>query len=102
MAADTTKVTIDSAGAWLYVYDLVVAARAAAGQIPIPTSAARRLTFLAKVDMRLTTDALSGAEGILLDADIPHMQESGIGPAGEDLRKWFIKGVGVFEVTQEY
>lgn len=102
MAADTTKVAINSAGAWVHLYGLVVAARVAANQPPIPTSAARRLTFLASAALRLTTDPTPNPVGILLDVDIPYSQESGIGPCGEDIRKWYIKGVASLEVTQEY
>lgn len=102
MSADVTKIPVNSAAAWLYIYDALVAARAASAQVPIPTSSARRLTFQASADMRLTTDPTAEPLGILLDADIPQSFESGIGPAGEDVRKYFVMGVGDLEVTQEY
>lgn len=103
MAAETTKIVgINSAGAYVHIFSLVPAARAAAGQPQLPTSAARRLTFIASANARITTDPIPNPVGILLEADVPHYEESGNGCAGEDIRHWFIKMVGDLEIIQEY
>lgn len=102
MAADTTKVAVNSAGAFVYLYDLLVAARTAAGQVPVLTSAARRITFIASAAMRITTDPVGAPVGIPLAIDTPKEFVSGSRLANEDIRHWFVKGVGDLEVVQEY
>lgn len=87
-----TTVTVPAV--WTYLPDLVVAARLAAGQVPLPEMSAIRIIYAADKDNTVrifrTTDSLSLAEGQGLLAE-EVWDDVGTPGNSESLRNWFVK-----------
>lgn len=104
--ADTTTVVPPNA-TWGYLADLVTAARAAAGQIPLYQFTATTIRYIADKDnatrIFFTTDPTSPAEGYPRLAE-EILEDSGFPGAGVSVRKWYVMGNGVakLDVIMEY
>lgn len=101
--ADTTEGIPTNAGAWEYLYDLVVARRVAIAQIPVQFPHARRLTFLAVGVVKLCHDPKNNPVGIVVPTVEPGLvRESSSRLNLENLRHWYVRGGGTLAITQEY
>jgi len=112
--ADATTVTVPSVNAgglnnWSYLTDLIIAARAAASQPPLPQFTATTIRYLPDKDngvdkIYMTTDPKSAAEGRVLSPDEP-FEDSGFPGSGVSTRKWFVKsdaGAAKLDILMEY
>lgn len=91
---DTTVITVAD-GNWNYLANLVIAARVAASQPPLPEMTARTIIYTADKDnaARLfrISDPLSGGEGEPLLAEESWTDE-GVSGDHKSLRVWYLKG----------
>lgn len=106
MGGTNTTVAVNAAN-YTYLYDMIVAARLAAGQRPLEFPYSRRLLFYQDVGgtVSLTLEPIGNPDGILVsdDAENPTIRESqGCGNSQENLRGWYVKGVGELHIGQEY
>lgn len=106
MGGTNTTVAVNSAGAYLYLYDLVVAARATALQKPLEFPYSRRLVLYqdAAGTVSMSSETIGNPDGILIsdDAENPTIRQSSTLGSNENLRGWYVKGVGELHVVQEY
>lgn len=88
----TTIITVPNTNT--YLYDLVVAARLAASQVPIPEGSAIRIIYTADKDntgrIFRVTEHTSAAEGQPLLAEESWDDEGSAG-ASHSLREWFVR-----------
>lgn len=105
MGGTNTTVAVNSVG-YVYLYDLIVAARTAAGQTPLEFPYARRLELWqdAGGTVVISQETVGNPDGIKVsdDAENPTIRESSTLGSNENLRGWHVKGVGELHVGQEY
>lgn len=79
---------------WTYLVDLIVAARAAAGQVKLPQMTHTTIRYQPDKDnaglVFMTTEPNSLAEGKVLSAD-ETFEDSGFSGSGVSARKWYVK-----------
>ncbi len=102
--ADTTFAIPTNAGAWEYLFDLVVARRIATAQMPLQFPHARRLIFLATGVVKVCRDPKGNPDGetISTTATAPTIFESGTRLNNESLRNFYVKGGGTLQISCIY
>jgi hypothetical protein len=102
--SDTTDGIPTNAGAWEYLYDLIVARRAAVGQMPLQFPHARRVIMLAVGVVKLCRDPKDDPLGETVSTTVtaPTIFESGSRLNNESLRTFYVRGGGTLQISCEY
>ena len=111
MASDITKVSITATTPQTaqYLYDLIVAARTAASQMPLKFASARRITFrvptAAGGDVFIIAEPKAGLEGMKILPEEEIKEDSGsVISVNSVLSKYVYASVNptILEITSEY
>lgn len=96
--AETTDGIPTNAGAWEYLYDLIVARRIVAGQIPLPFPFGRRLKMLATGVVKICKNPIGNPVGETIPTTVPVVFGSGSSLNNESLRTYYVRGGGTLQI----